>query len=98
MRIVLLAREPLLLRRRHDFAVADQCCRGVVVKRRDAYNPHRIALSQNNVYMNGATAEPCASTIRPPRITITSRIGMSQYFLRVRMYAHNSLRNDMAPS
>jgi hypothetical protein len=48
-RIVLLTSEPLFLRRSHDFAVADQRRRGVVVKRRDAYNPHRLPLSEQGI-------------------------------------------------
>src|SRR6266545_4297880 len=46
--------------------------------------------------MNGATAEPLASTIKPPSTTMTSKIGINQYFLRIRIYAHSSIRNDMA--
>src|SRR2546430_12665854 len=47
-------------------------------------------LSQNSVYMNGAMAEPCASTISTPRRAIITKIGHSQYFFRVRMNAHSS--------
>ena len=42
VRIVLAAREPLLLRRRHDAAVLDQRRRGIVVEGRDAEDTHRL--------------------------------------------------------
>src|SRR5438876_516606 len=45
--------------------------------------------------MNGATAEPCARMIRPPNTSSNSTIGASQYFLRTRMNAHSSARNDI---
>src|SRR6185369_6062136 len=41
--------------------------------------------------MNGAIADPLASTSKPPTISITSMTGTSQYFLRARMNAHSSL-------
>src|SRR5579883_1617646 len=44
--------------------------------------------------MNGATALPCASTSSAPTINITNKMGSSQYFLRVRRKAPNSLRNE----
>src|SRR5690242_14139765 len=40
--------------------------------------------------MNGAIAEPLASTRSPPSSSITITIGASQYFLRTRMKRHNS--------
>src|SRR3954465_15339221 len=40
--------------------------------------------------MNGASADPCANTSSAPRVSITSRIGSSQNFLRARMKPHNS--------
>src|SRR6185295_11625619 len=46
--------------------------------------------------MNGATAEPCASTIRIPSSSIIAKIGHSQYFFRTRMNAHNSLSISIA--
>ncbi len=39
-RVVLLAREALLLRGRHDATVLDECCGAVVIERRDAQDPH----------------------------------------------------------
>src|SRR6516162_5609544 len=48
--------------------------------------------------MNGATAEPCASTISTPNTPMMTTIGHSQYFLRVRRNAHSSLMNDIAVS
>jgi len=41
--------------------------------------------------MNGATAEPWASTIRTPSSAIVRKIGYNQYFLRTRMNAQSSL-------
>ena len=35
--------------------------------------------------MKGATAEPLASTIKPPNITIIKRMGISQNFFRTLM-------------
>src|SRR5215470_2239989 len=58
----------------------------------------RTASAQNSVYMNGATAEPCASTIRTPNRAMTMTIGHSQNFLRVRRNAHSSLINDIGVS
>src|SRR5437660_10957471 len=46
--------------------------------------------------MNGATAEPFASTARPPNTTITINTGSSQNFLRSRRNSQNSARNDKA--
>src|SRR6516164_3750360 len=48
--------------------------------------------------MNGATAEPWASTISTPNTAMMTTIGHSQYFLRVRRNAHSSLINDIAVS
>src|SRR5215469_4825101 len=48
--------------------------------------------------MKGATAEPCARTISTPNTPMMTTIGHSQYFLRVRKNAHNSMMNDIAPS
>src|SRR3982074_79357 len=42
--------------------------------------------------MKGATAVPWVRTIKPPKITIMTRIGNSQYFLRSRMNAMSSAR------
>ena len=42
--------------------------------------------------MNGAIAEPLVSTIRPPKMTIMMKIGISQYFFRTRRNDQNSLR------
>src|SRR2546427_3784440 len=56
----------------------------------------KCLLSQNSVYMNGATAEPCASTISTPRRAIITKIGHNQYFFRVRMNAHSSLSISIA--
>src|ERR1700691_5561774 len=44
--------------------------------------------------MKGATAEPFASTSRPPNIAITRKTGSSQYFLRTRKNIQNSFRNE----
>src|ERR1041385_505052 len=44
--------------------------------------------------MNGAMTLPWVSTIRLPKISITIRIGISQYFLRTRRNIQNSRRND----
>src|SRR5215207_7270139 len=40
--------------------------------------------------MNGASAEPCAKTSRPPNASITTISGTSQYFLRCRVYFQSS--------
>ena len=45
--------------------------------------------------MNGATAEPCVSTISPPKMTIITRIGRSQNFLRARRNCQSSFKNDV---
>ena len=41
--------------------------------------------------MKGAIADPLASTIRAPTISMTNMTGSSQYFLRARMNAQSSL-------
>src|SRR5262245_54859492 len=41
--------------------------------------------------MNGATADPCATTMSMPRSAMTTKMGHSQYLLRIRKKAHNSL-------
>src|SRR4030095_3389996 len=49
--------------------------------------------------MNGATALPCVSTMRPPKTASMSTMGSSQYFFRIRRKTHNSLRIEIiAPS
>src|SRR4051812_25849157 len=48
--------------------------------------------------MNGATTEPLVSTIRPPKIVISTSTGSSQNFFRAIMNAAMSLRNDIIPS
>src|SRR3546814_10513698 len=48
--------------------------------------------------MNGATADPWVSTTRPPNSTITSSIGSSQNFLRIRRNRHSSARKDIGVS
>jgi hypothetical protein len=51
--------------------------------------------------MNGAIAEPCVKMISPPKITIMSKMGMSQNFLRTFRKPQSSIKNDMpdpAPS
>src|SRR5882724_7977009 len=45
--------------------------------------------------MNGATADPCVSTIRPPNRSRTTMIGRSQNFFRSRMNAQNSRTNSL---
>lgn len=45
--------------------------------------------------MNGATAEPYVSTIRPPSRTIMIRTGSSQNFLRALMKSQSSAIKDM---
>src|SRR5262245_16268682 len=44
--------------------------------------------------MKGATAEPLVSTISPPKMTIMTKIGASQYFFRTRRNEQNSRRKD----
>ena len=44
--------------------------------------------------MKGAIAEPLVSTIRPPKMTIIMKMGISQYFFRARRNDQNSRRND----
>src|SRR5712691_28296 len=44
-RIVLSATETLLLRRRHNFTVNDQCCGTVVIERRNPEDPHGVVQS-----------------------------------------------------
>ena len=48
--------------------------------------------------MNGATAEPWASTISSPNSAIMMKIGQSQNFLRTRKNAQSSLSIDMSIS
>src|SRR6476469_7427693 len=48
--------------------------------------------------MNGATTEPLVSTIRPPKMVISTSTGTSQNFLRASMNAAMSLTNDIIPS
>jgi hypothetical protein len=45
--------------------------------------------------MNGATAEPWASTISTPNKAIMKNIGHSQYFFRARKNAQSSMISDM---
>jgi hypothetical protein len=45
---------------------------------------------QNNVYIKGAMAEPCAKTNNPPSNNMEMMIGKSQNFLRTRRNRHNS--------
>src|SRR6266705_648157 len=45
--------------------------------------------------MNGATAEPWASTISTPNRPVMTNIGNSQYFFRARRNAQSSLIIDM---
>src|ERR1700741_2270626 len=45
--------------------------------------------------MNGATAEPCDSTISAPSRAIAISVGASQNFLRTLRKAQNSFRNDI---
>jgi hypothetical protein len=45
--------------------------------------------------MNGATALPCVSTIKPPNTHIMISTGKSQYRLRTRMKRHNSNTIDI---
>src|SRR5215204_1081324 len=40
--------------------------------------------------MNGASAEPCANTSRPPNASISTISGASQYFFRCRVYFQSS--------
>jgi len=47
-------------------------------------------MDQNNVYMNGAMADPSARTISAPSSTNTIMIGAIQNFLRTRMNAQRS--------
>lgn len=46
--------------------------------------------------MKGATALPWVRTIRPPNNNIMIIMGSSQYFLRARMKAQSSFRNDIS--
>src|ERR1041384_7898367 len=48
--------------------------------------------------MNGATTDPLVSTIRPPKIGISTSAGTSQNFLRASMNAAISFRKDIIPS
>ena len=43
------------------------------------------------MYINGATAEPCVNTIKPPNKTKTIIIGKSQYFFLTFKNSQNSL-------
>jgi hypothetical protein len=45
--------------------------------------------------MNGATALPWVSTIKPPNTHIMISTGNSQYRLRTRMKRHNSITIDI---
>src|SRR6185369_10524311 len=45
--------------------------------------------------MNGATAEPCVSTISADSRTMVIRIGPSHHFFRTRMKAQSSRRIDI---
>src|SRR5258706_4169636 len=44
--------------------------------------------------MKGATAEPWVSTTSPPRATMITTIGHSQYFFRARMKRKKSFTSD----
>ena len=46
------------------------------------------------VYMNGAIADPCVSTISAPKMASTINTGISQNFFLAFMKAHNSETND----
>src|SRR5690349_21662071 len=48
--------------------------------------------------MKGATTEPLVSTIRPPKMVISTKTGRSQNFFRAIMNAAMSFRNDIIPS
>src|SRR6478609_5107840 len=48
--------------------------------------------------MNGATTEPLVSTIKPPKMVISTSTGRSQNFFRASMNAAMSFRNDIVPS
>ena len=48
--------------------------------------------------MNGATALPCVSTIKPPNTHIMISTGKSQYRLRTRIKRHNSNTMEIALS
>src|SRR3954447_11657206 len=48
--------------------------------------------------MKGATAEPLVSSSSPPKTTIISMIGSSQYFLRARRKSQNSARKTITRS
>src|SRR5689334_19698926 len=48
--------------------------------------------------MNGATTEPLVSTIRPPKMVISTSTGRSQNFFRASMNAAMSFKNDIVPS
>src|SRR5215211_4808264 len=45
--------------------------------------------------MNGAIAEPWASTSNPPRAHITTSTGISQYFFRARIKSQSSLTKSI---
>src|SRR5947199_10676931 len=45
--------------------------------------------------MNGATADPCANTIKAPNSSSTATIGSSQNFFRSCMNAHISTKNSV---
>lgn len=74
-------REALLLSRRHDVAVHKERGSAVMVVSRESENAHA---TQNNVYMNGAMAEPCASTNSPPKISMIRMIDSIQSFFLTR--------------
>jgi hypothetical protein len=44
--------------------------------------------------MNGATALPFARSSNPPKTASMKMMGISQYFRRIRMNIHSSVRND----
>src|SRR6266513_1318467 len=48
--------------------------------------------------MNGATTEPLVSTIRPPKMVISTSAGRSQNFFRASINAAMSFRNDIQTS
>ena len=50
-----------------------------------------IQAYQNNVYMNGAMAEPWARTMSTPNNAIMIKIGHNQNFFLARKNIHNSL-------
>ena len=59
------------------------------------FNDDIVESNQNNVQINGATADPWLKTIRPPNIISIIRIGNNQNFFLTFKNFQNSIIKDI---